>query len=851
MRHRFANDADRPEVRYPNGQGILYLLFFLSGTAGLVYEVLWMKELGVLFGNTAHAVATTLTVFFLGLSTGGLVWGHKSRRLKNPLLTYSCLELGIAATAGLYFFILRAYRELFAPLYALVGNNFPFFVAVKFLLAVGILFLPAFFMGGTLPVMGQHLIRRQGELSGKGTLLYAVNTAGACLGAFLAGFVLPSLIGIRSAYLIAIAINILVGAMAGHIAIGFGKQDVSKTIQPSVRSRIATAGLPAYWLWPLAFASGFLTLGLEVLWTRMFSQAHQNSVYLFSSILIVFLAALATGSYIANRLSRTTARPASVVAALLLGSAILVIHTPLFFQMVGGAQPEGYYQLGWGLYIHSIFQSVLLVVFVPVAVMGCILPFLLKLAEHLDYQPGQIIGRLVAANTAGALLGSLFAGFIFLEAMGLSNSIRIFSTAYALITIGLIATATISKRQRLVMAAGITLLAFLLVTNPFRQSMVTLKEGETLLEMVEGSHASLSVVRASDGELSMRTNNHYGLGSAKNFRRQRLEASIPLSLHPAPEDVFFLGMGTGITAGAALDFPIKRLTVCEMMPEAVALSRKHFTPYVNGLFKDPRVNVVVEDGRTFLHGTSSTYDVIVADLFLPYRAGVGGLYSADHYQVVQSRLRPGGIFAQWLSIYQFSREDYEIIEKTVLSVFDQVTVWRADFDPYLPFVLIVCQKDSRSLDVEKMAEFARNIGIMDGYRNRFNRITGREMLTLYGGNLGAFARRIPEGPVNTDNRPLIEFKAPLTIRNIFSGHVRAMNGDLLHDYFAALLSQTPPDKDPFLSQTTVADRQLVLAGQALFGAEVYKVTAPERSQSFAAEFLSHLDLTRSLKESAQ
>jgi spermidine synthase len=822
----------------------LFLLFFLSGASGLIYEVLWMKELGVLFGNTAYAVATTLTVFFLGLSAGGLAWGRRSRILANPLRTYGRIELCIAATAGLYFFLLKAYRGIFPSLFEWFGGSFGIFVAVKFFLAVGILFLPAFFMGGTLPVMGQHMIRRRGELSGRGTLLYAVNTAGATLGTFLAGFILPYVVGIKASYLLAISMNVIIGLIAVRMA-----RQIDGVVQspPEAEIRPAGARSAGSGLEMLAFASGFLTLGLEVLWTRMFSQAHQNSAYLFSGILIVFLAALAAGSLIANRLSRHTARPAPAMAGLLVASALLVVHTPLLFGVMGGVQPGGYYRLGWGLYVFSMFQAIFFVIFVPVAIMGSILPFLLKMAETLDRQPGHIIGRLVAANTAGSLLGSLTAGFFFISAFGLSGSIRTFAALYALLGAGMILFGGVRGGKRAVAVLAILFVGFVVVADPYRQPLLSLKDGESLVDLVEGSHATLAVVRDRAGELSLRTNNHYGLGSAKNFRRQRLEAQLPLSLHPNPSSVFFLGLGTGITAGAALDFPVKKMTVCELMPEAVTLSKKHFTPYVNGLFDDPRVRIVVEDGRTFLLGTADTYDVIVADLFLPYRAGVGGLYSANHFAVVKSKLKPGGIFAQWLSIYQFSREDLEIIERTLLSVFDRVTVWRADFDPFLPFVVFICQKDPVPLNVDRTADLVEAAGLFQRYKHTFRTVTGHEFLTLYGGNLAAISEAIGPGPINTDNRPLIEFKAPVTIRNIFSGHVRAMNGDQLYDYFAGLISRTLPASDPYLAHTTPADREMVMAGLALFGDAVFVETEPERAEQFKQSFFRRLKRSRELR----
>jgi len=210
-------------------------IFFLSGVAALIYEVLWLKELGLVFGVTTYAAATTLAVFFLGLSAGSWVWGKRAATMGRPLRTYALLEFGIAASAGLYFWLLDLYRWLFPSLFSAFGSRPNLLLAAKFLLAAGILFLPAFFMGGTLPVMAQYLIRSANELGRKASVLYAVSTLGAAVGAFIAGFYLPVALGFRKSCLLAMSLNLAVGLIALWWSRSAGASEVA---DPGTRSLV-------------------------------------------------------------------------------------------------------------------------------------------------------------------------------------------------------------------------------------------------------------------------------------------------------------------------------------------------------------------------------------------------------------------------------------------------------------------------------------------------------------------------------------------------------------------------------------------------------------------------------------
>jgi len=239
----------------------------------LVYEVLWLKELGLLFGNTAYASATTLAVFFAGLSAGGYFWGERAAQTTTPLRVYAWLECGIGLTALTYFLIRDFYYLIYEPLFFALGDLPAVFTLVKFVLAAGLLFLPSFLMGGTLPIMGQYLVRQADQLGKTASMLYAVNTLGAALGVFLAGFYLPFLLGFTNSYLSAIGLNIVIAAAA--YGLSFTATDSNtREVEPAphTSSTLPQPALSPHLIWSIAFLSGFMTLGLEVLWTRMFAQ---------------------------------------------------------------------------------------------------------------------------------------------------------------------------------------------------------------------------------------------------------------------------------------------------------------------------------------------------------------------------------------------------------------------------------------------------------------------------------------------------------------------------------------------------------------------------------------------------
>ena len=839
----------------PATVAIAVLLFFASGFAGLVYQVLWMRELGRLFGNDAQAVATTLAAFFLGIALGSHVVGRRVATLRRPLHLYAWLEAGLAASALLYFAILDAYAALYAPLYARLGSNPATFLAVKFALALAALLPPAFFMGGTLPAMSQHLVRGTEALGRTASGLYAVNTLGAALGAWLAGFELIRRLGVNGAYSLAIATSLGVAALAawaGRAAPPVAGSEAAPASRAAGGATLGRAGLAV-----AAFASGFATLALEVLWTRMFAQVLQNSVYTFALVLAVFLVALAAGAWTARALMRRVADPVAGLAGLLLAAGIGVAASPwIFAWQTGGLDYLGG-ERAWSGYVLDATASTALVLLPPGLLVGSVFPFLLRSAQELRWSAGRAVGETAAVNTLGAVAGSLAAGFLLLDGLGLWPSLRLLATGYVAAALW-VAARRAGPHPVLATACALVLAALATRVDPAEIPRVRIEArslDERVVEIIEGSGGTVAVIDRR-GFLRMKLDNHYGLGGTDDVEQEERQAMLPLALHPAPRSAFFLGLGSGITAGAALRDDLERVVVAEISPEVVRAARRHFRPWLHGLFEDPRAVVLAEDGRNFLQGTRERFDVIVSDLFMPWLAGAGSLYSVEAYQAGRERLAPGGLYAQWLALFQLSSEEFATIARTMAAVFPQLTLWRGNFRGTRPIALLLGSVDAPPLDPDAVrARLTAAIGPEAAARSPLS-TDPAQVLLLYQGNLARAPELLGTGPIERDSRPQIEYRAAIAHREKRAGRGSALVEAAMIGLFDRIFERVPPGSDPFLGEVAAERRELPRAGLELLRAEVLEragdreAAAGARSAFAAAWSRAGLDRTQAAPQAA-
>jgi spermidine synthase len=791
-----------------------------------------MKQLALLFGNTSQAAGVTLAAFFTGLAAGSWFWGKRSARCRNPMRVYAGLEVGIAVTALLYFAVIQGYHILYPEVYQSVHSG-SWLLLIKFLLALLLIFPPAFCMGGTIPVMGQHAIRIPASFGSTSALLYGVNTLGATLGAFLAGFFMPLWFGFRTTCLVAIGITLLVALLAYLLSrTAFASMAVATQEEEVVPPSDPPLDLNRIALMAICFLSGFGVLALEVLWTRMFALVLENSVYTFAAILVVVLSCLAGGSLISSLLARRKWSPNLVLAIILVISGLSIAATPGVFMALTDSFQFQAEKMVWSDYVLFIFKNCALTIGPPALVLGAVFPYLMKTEERYATSPGRSLGRLAMINTIGAILGSLLAAFLLLEHFGLWRSMQVIGVIYFLMALCMPAL-----RSRMGLAIkGVSLVGLVLLLTVLNPSQlpptggIADSEAEAVLKTWEGSDCTVSVVRNERGLVIM-INSDYGLGSTKNWQRQAAQAEIPLMLKPNAESVFFLGMGTGVSAGAALSerFPqIERVVTCELSPNVIAAAKEFMTDVdgidlTNGLFQDPRSSVLTEDGRHYLMATDENFDLVIGDLFLPHRSSSGSLYTREHFESVKNRLNSGGLFVQWLPAYQVTEFEFHVIGRTMLEVFDQVSIWRGDFAPFDEVIAFVGHQGGQPLPACELDATPAKMSFLtgDAQGDIYQTLNPQTALVYYCGNLRAVEDLFADYPVNTDDKPVIQYMAPRQFRDKGEEELPWFVGPYLLKFIQQVQEICPPGEDPLLVHRNASNQRLPLAGSAYHEANLW------------------------------
>ncbi|MFM9058027.1 MAG: spermidine synthase, partial [Planctomycetaceae bacterium] len=607
------------------------------------------------------------------------------------------------------------------------------------------------------------------------------------------------------------------------------RREVSAPAEPPALGTSATTAL--------AFLSGFGALALQVLWTRMLSQVLENSVYTFAAILVIVLVCLAAGAAASTRLARLAVPPAAVLVGVLVAGGLAVAVTPFTFAWLTDSMRIVTSAGSWPAYVAVVFRTGFLAIGVPATLLGIVFPFLLEVEARLGTPPASSLGRLSAVNTAGAIVGALAGGFVMLGTFGMWRSMQVVAVLF--LAAGL---AVALRAGRLRVAAGLALGLAVGLLDPARLP-VTSTDPDALprqiVETREGSDCTVSVARDPFG-LALVINSHYGLGSTGARMQEQLQADIPLLVFPRTRSVFFLGLGTGITAGSALDRrhpAVSRVVACELVPEVVAAARKYMTnvdgiDVTGGLFTDPRATVLVADGRHHLAAARDRYDMINADLFVPYRSGAGSLYAREHFATAKARLEPGGVFVQWLPLYQLTETEFAIIARTMLDVFDRVSLWRSTFQPGEDVVALAGHVGDAPLpaaDGDGTAARRQAIAGMD-HRDLDRLLLPFDPGTMpffYCGNLSAARDLFAAAQLNTDDMPLIEYLAPRTYRRSPGGPGPWFVGPRLADLVDTVLARCPPDRDPLLANRSAAERLLPLAGAAFHRARLAQAIGDE------------------------
>ena len=432
------------------------------------------------------------------------------------------------------------------------------------------------------------------------------------------------------------------------------------------------------------------------------------------------------------------------------------------------------------------------------------------------------LGELTAANTIGAVAGAVAAGYLVLPTIGLRAGVLLAAAAYVVLA------DVVRPAERRGRALAYAALLAIVLLDPLRAPLAHLAPAETLRRSAEGASGIVAVVDTGD-DRQLRLDNFYVLGGSAAARNERRQGLLPLLLHPAPRRAAFIGMATGISASAGPALGVSETTVVELVPEVARLAAAEFGTWNAGLLERPDVRLVVDDGRRYLAATEERYDVVVGDLYIPWHAGAGSLYAREMFETVARRLAPGGLFCQWLPLYQLTREEFGVIARTFLAAFPSVTLWRDDFYPDRPVVALVGREAAPTLDVERVRE--RLESLPDWSDDPLLK-SPRALAMLYLGNLTAVPDVLGPGPINTDDRPVIEFLAPRLTRMAAAGDKDWFTGESLDAFAEELASRPSSASDPMMpGDDTLADARR--AGRALYR---YALAARDGDGPAAARF---------------
>ena len=722
----------------PNTFKLVAACFFLSGATGLIYEVLWARMLGLVFGATTLAVSTVLAAFMGGLAIGSGLAGRRGAAVKRPIRAYGLIEIGIA----LYALAVPLLFTFVDNLYAIIWQHFhPGFFAFslwRFLLSCVMLLIPTALMGATLPLLSAALLHSNGPRSTSVTRLYTRNLAGAICGTIVAGFFLLPTLGVRATIYIAALINILIGIvsivadkrMDPQSSPGKDLATANAEHPQPVETSPATATAEArFWL-ACAFISGFVTIATQVAWTRLLTMIVGSSTYAFSIVVALFLMGLSAGSFVIARTSRAARLRETVLWVELLTAGCVLLSLVIANQIPGLLITSGLrFQISsWAGLLTLQILSVALLILLPAFFMGMVMPLVLVWAGRKPNDESvRLVGRSYAVNTLGAIAGAFIAGFVLVPKLTTRFTI-IFAAVLCIVVAGAAYQPKLDagdRDLRRAIAAGLTLTLILLLflaaprlniadlsigaydslVRVLAKSRGTVEDGTAqrqgpeihqLLMYEEGPTATVSVRKDWD-ITSMAINGRTNASDREDMPTQVMLGQLPLLLAPRLDSALIIGYATGVTAGAILQSPIGSVECVELEPATVNGSQ--FFEHVNNHpLDDPRLRLIIDDARTYLRVIPTRYDMIVSEPSHPWVPGVANLFTREFFQLGRDRLNDEGIFVQWVQIYQLSTDSLRSVLATFHETFPYVLVFRVQGAWKGKDLLLVGSKNPLTLD---------------------------------------------------------------------------------------------------------------------------------------------------------
>jgi predicted membrane-bound spermidine synthase len=813
---------------------VFYFLFALSGGAGLIYEVVWVRQFTQTLGASSFAVTIILATFMGGLGLGAWLIGKKADRLgvKSLITTYALLEIGI----GIYSLLLPALLDWCEGIYVVFHQSLSpgilFFNGFRLLLAALLLILPTTLIGATLPILSRYLIRHQDHIAVPVSRLYAMNALGGFFGTVLAGYFLLPNLGIQLSTGVAVGLNFLVAGV--FWLINFRLHTVASS---EMRSQVITEardpGLRPEQKAVLTgcFLSGIAAMFYEVAWTRTLSMILGTTTFAFSTMLATFLLGIALGSVLYSRIKHFVSGTQLVIVLQFLVALTVLLSIPLFekLPMLFVLLHERFVSswLDMQLIRFTLAGSVMLL---PTIAMGILFPAVSEVFIDSTGHLGRRIGKAYGLNTFGNVLGAVLCGLAFLPLIGMQKAIM----AGALLNLVagcliLLKRRDLSRYRRCqgLALASLSLIFTILLIEPWSPRIMnsgvyvyapryekmldrydraakyhdtipeaspwmllqSSMEQQNILFFETGPTATVAVMESQDGTrfLTVDGKTDASTGKKSDMQTQVMIGQLPMLYHPNPDKILVVGMGSGVTAGSVLTHNPRVVDCAELSP-AVIEAAEYFSRFNHQVLDDPRLKIIPRDARNLLLTSQERYDVIISQPSNPWISGQSSLFSLEWYRLVKQHLKPGGIFLQWAPSYLTSTKSLKIIVHTMQSVFPHLSAWSSGS---IGDMIFLAKKGSKlRVDYKKFLDRIQNqevitdiqrVGLQPEFLPFDLFVMGEEELSVY-----LYSDLYKPLPKNTDNLLYTEFSMPkqLIRRNRISNFVEP---DQLHGKIGSLL----------------------------------------------------------------
>ena len=764
------------------GRRLVLACYILSGACGLVYEVVWTRRLSLTFGITVFATSTVLAAFMAGLGLGSYLVARRIDRSPNPVRVYALLEVGI----GLYALAVPWIFDALEPLYTTVAR-----AAVAF----AVLLVPTTMMGGTVPAIGRYLVRHPGSVGWNVGLLYALNTLGAVAGCLAAGFVLVASLGMSGTIALTAAANVALGALLLLAGVGAdGAERPAPGAAPAVTSRAVRLAVFVF------AASGFSALAYEVVWTRVLVVYVHNTTYAFSVMLAVFLAGLTLGDVLLMRAYDRVRRPLrwlggvevliglSVIAA---AAAYVQVPTQELTPVPHSVQVPARFEGGllrleddvatqllqgealrdaplagvtsWREALGVMFTRSGLVLLPGALLFGMTFPLVARVVCFAMGTLGRDLGGAYAANTFGAIVGSLAGGFLLVPAFGLRGTLVVLSGLnIALGGLCWVADAQ-GRRRALVAAATVALVALPAAAIPPHIFFDALQFGALrLVYYYEGVTDTTGVWESTvDGSRIVTYGDMRGTAGTHSDYFNRSQGHLAHLLHPRPTRSLQIGFGVGNTlAAAALHPEVEQLDCAELSPHV-----RQTAPYFwtnDDVLANPKVHLIVDDGRNYLLRTRERYQVITLEPPDIFTAAVVNLYTEEFYRLAARALTDDGLLCQWIPPGEMSELDVQMLVRAFLDVFPETTLWEEGRPG--PLLLIGTKRPLR-IDVADLARRVQREPVhADLVRLRYP--DAAAILDLFIAGPERTRQWVADVPPVTDDHTFVDFSTP---KRLYSG----------------------------------------------------------------------------------